>query len=157
MKTLKHSKLRKAMSCVVEDGDEIKIKSKFSSLELVTENKSEGGSDKGLVTSTSELCSKGSEEPDCAQHTSDCELESECLELINKKVIADEPYMIHLNKIQSYDYEASTIDEDDLPIFDRSHNFIEIPFVEISRDRFFGDLALVDNNKEKRMYSLWAV
>lgn len=48
------------------------------------------------------------------------------------------------------------IDESELQSFNEETGQIEVPFAEIQKDLFFGDSALVEGNKEKRLYSLWA-
>lgn len=48
------------------------------------------------------------------------------------------------------------IDESQLTCFNEETDQIEVPFAEIKKDFFFGDSALVEGNKEKRLYSLWA-
>ena len=48
------------------------------------------------------------------------------------------------------------IDEIELQNYNEETGQIEVAFAEIQKDCFFGDSALVEGNKEKRLYSLWA-
>ena len=67
-----------------------------------------------------------------------------------------QPFMAHLNKMDYIHYEPSVMDENDLDIFENGEP-VEVPFADIHRDSYFGELALADGLRDKRLFSLWAV
>lgn len=64
--------------------------------------------------------------------------------------------MTHLIQMENVDYEPSYINDIDLDIYDKDGEPIEVPFADVYKNNYFGELALADGLREKRLYSLWA-
>lgn len=60
-----------------------------------------------------------------------------------------------MKEISVAGYEPDVINENDLDLKNEEGDIVEIPFTEIKSGNYFGDLALIDNNR--RIYSLWAM